>query len=320
MNDHHVHPWRDLRLGVFFTLSTVVLVGFLFVVGTNRRIFERAYELRLYLTNAQGLAKGSVVSLSGLEIGRVSELTFVRQDTAQVLQVSMTLSHRYHEQITKSSVATIRTLGVLGDKFVDISLGNPSEPPLPDESALQVAGEIDWAATFQRAIKMMDDVQVFLQNADETMSALNRGEGTFGMLLKDEEAADRLRETVANLSAITNELRSGDGTAGRLLSDPATFDKLDAILTRLDNLTAAADTGNGALARLLGDEELGARLGSFIAGSDSLVAAVRTGGTTGKLLEDEHLYEDMTRALAELKSLLEDIRQNPRRYFKVSVF
>jgi phospholipid/cholesterol/gamma-HCH transport system substrate-binding protein len=167
---------------------------------------------------------------------------------------------------------------------------------------------------------MMDDVQVFLQNADKTMSALNRGEGTFGMLLKDEEAADRLRETVANLSAVTHELRSGNGTAGRLLSDPSTFNKLDAILTRLDNLTAAADTGNGALARLLSDEELGARLGSFIAGSDSLVAAVRTGGTTGKLLEDEHLYEDMTLALAELKALLEDIRLNPRRYFKVSVF
>jgi phospholipid/cholesterol/gamma-HCH transport system substrate-binding protein len=320
MNDHAVHPWRDLRLGVFFILSAVVLIGFLFVVGTNRRIFERSYELRLYISNAQGLSKGSAVRLSGLKVGRVSEMEFVTQDTARALQVNMTLSRRYHEQITKSSVATIRTLGVLGDRFVDISLGNPAEPPLPSESALPVAGEIDWAATFQRAIKMMDDVQVFLQNADKTMSALNRGEGTFGMLLKDEEAADRLRETVANLSAVTHELRSGNGTAGRLLSDPSTFNKLDAILTRLDNLTAAADTGNGALARLLSDEELGARLGSFIAGSDSLVAAVRTGGTTGKLLEDEHLYEDMTLALAELKALLEDIRLNPRRYFKVSVF
>lgn len=320
MNDRYVQPWRDLRLGVFFIVSTVVLVGFLFVVGTNRRIFERAYDLRLYLSNAQGLSEGSMVSLSGLEIGRVTELSFVRQDTTRVLRVNMTLSRKYHEEITRSSVATIRTLGVLGDKFVDISLGNPSEPPLPPDSALPVAGEIDWAATFQRAIRMMDDVQIFLQDADEALSALNRGEGTLGMLLRDEAAADRLRETVANLSAVTEALRRGEGTAGRLLSDPETFHKLDSILTRLDNLTAEADSGSGALARLLNDEELGARLTSFIAGSDSLVAAVRTSGTTGKLIEDEHLYEDLTLALSELKALLEDIRQNPRRYFKVSVF
>ena len=320
MRERYILPWRDLRLGIFFIVSTVVLSGFLLIVGTNRRIFERTYELRLYLSNAQGLSEGSMVSLSGLEIGRVSELEFVRQDTARVLRVDLTMSSKYREHITASSVATIRTLGVLGDKFVDVSLGSPTEPPLREGSALPVAGEIDWAATFQRAIDMMDDMQVFLRNATETMASLQRGEGTLGVLLEDEAAADRMRETVANLSAVTRELREGRGTAGRLLSDPETFHKLDAILTRLDHLTAEADSGGGALARILGDEELGDHLHGFIAGSDSLVSAVRKGGTTARLLEDDALYADMTLALTELKALLEDIRRNPRRYFKVSVF
>jgi phospholipid/cholesterol/gamma-HCH transport system substrate-binding protein len=320
MNYRQPPGWRNLRVGAFFLLSTVILLGFLFVVGTNQHLFTRHYDLVLHLSNTQGLAKGAQVTLSGLEVGRVSDIRFVDLDTTRALEVIMAIERGQRQRITSSSVATIRTVGVLGDKFVDISLGDPTLPPLPDGSSLPVRGEIDWTETFARATGAIDDLTAFLQKAGATLDSLNTGGGSLALLLNDRATADRLRRATGDLASVTRSLRSGDGAAARLLTDPTTARKLDGILTRLDRLTAEADSGSGALARLVRDPELGERLQGLIAGSDSLVADIRGQGTTGRLIRDENLYEEMTTTLTELRTLLEDMKQNPRKYLKVSVF
>jgi phospholipid/cholesterol/gamma-HCH transport system substrate-binding protein len=320
MTDGHAPTWRNLRLGVFFLLSTTALVGFLLVVGTNQRIFTRSYSLKLHLTNAQGISEGAVVSLSGLEVGRVSEIRFIHSDSTQVLEVTMEVERKYRPRITQDSAVTIRTVGVLGDKFIDISLGDPGLPPLPDGAVLPVTGQIDWTATFERVVDNMDDFETLLARSNQLLETINRGEGTLGLLISDPETANRLRRMVDDLAAVAGSLHGGRGAAGRLVSDPETARRMDAILNRLDHVTAQADSGRGPLGRLLSDEDMGLRLERLIAGSDSLIAAIRTGGTTGRLIEDDRLYRDMTETLTELRTLLEDLRQNPRKYMKLSVF
>lgn len=320
MNQRQPPGWRTLRVGIFFLLSTVILLGFLFVVGTNQHLFTRHYDLVLELSNTQGLAKGARVALSGLEVGRVSDIRFVDLDTTRALQVTMAIERSQRNRINDTSVATIRTVGILGDKFIDISLGDPDLPPLPDGSPLPVRGEIDWTETFTRATDAIDDFTAFLRKAGAALDSVSAGRGSLGLLMNDQPTADRLRQATTDLAAVTRSLRSGDGTAAHLLADPGTYRKLDGILTRLDRLTAEADSGNGALARVLSDEDLGDRLAGLIAGSDSLVTAIRSRGTTGRLIEDAELYEEMTGTLTELRTLLEDMKKNPRKYLKVSVF
>jgi len=65
MAEREPEGWRNLRMGVFFLATAAVLFAALFVVGTNARLFERKYELKAYLPNAQQLDKGSMVALSG---------------------------------------------------------------------------------------------------------------------------------------------------------------------------------------------------------------------------------------------------------------
>jgi len=320
MNYRQPPGWRNLRVGIFFLLSTVILLAFLFVVGTNQHLFTRHYDLVLHLSNTQGLARGAQVTLSGLEVGRVSDIRFAELDTTRALEVVMAIERGQRQRITASSVATIRTVGILGDKFIDISLGDPGEPPLPEGSALPVRGEIDWTETFSRATDALDDLTGFLRKAGAALDSLNAGRGSLALLLNDPATADHIRRATGDLASVTRSLRSGDGTAARLLTDPATARKLDGILTRLDRLTAEADSGRGALARVISDPELGDRLQSLVAGSDSLVSAIQGDGTTGRLLKDEDLYREMTETLTELRTLLADMKANPRKYLKVSVF
>ena len=87
MSDREPAGWRNLRMGAFFLVSSVVLFAALFIVGTNARLFERKYELSLYLPNAQQLGKGSMVALSGLEIGSVKAIRFTQREDGRNIQV-----------------------------------------------------------------------------------------------------------------------------------------------------------------------------------------------------------------------------------------
>lgn len=310
--------WRNLRLGIFFLIALAVLVYSLLVVGTNQQIFSRYYELTMRMTNAQGLAAGGMVSLSGLEIGKISEIVFTEENE---LEITIKVQEAHRARITTSSEATIRTVGVLGDKFVDISLGNPGEAPLPDGAELPVRGSVDWAATLERASLIVDDLLELTEEARNTMLRVNRGEGTIGMLFNDPRMAEDLRRTTSNLADATGTLGAGSGgSMSRLLHDETTVSRLDSLLVRMEGLVAKVDSGNGAIPRLMTDEDLGERVVNLIAGSDSLITAIRTHGTTGRLVNDETLYDDLDAALGELQSLMQDMRENPRKYFKVSVF
>jgi phospholipid/cholesterol/gamma-HCH transport system substrate-binding protein len=187
-------------------------------------------------------------------------------------------------------------------------------------AVIPTVAQVDWTATFKRASDALDSMVNFAEDASLAMRRLNTGDGALSALLNDPETAAELRDLAHNLAALSRELRSGDGTAARLLSQPETYDQISSVLARLERITASADSGSGTIARLLSDPDLGARIDSLVAGSDDLVSSVQSGGTTGRLIHDERLYQDLTTAIAELRALVTDMRENPRKYFKVSVF
>jgi phospholipid/cholesterol/gamma-HCH transport system substrate-binding protein len=215
MSDREPQGWRNLRMGVFFLVSTVVLFAALFIVGTNARLFERKYELSLFLPNAQQLGAGSMVALSGLEIGKVKDIRLTRREDGRNIQVVLALPRSRQDQITSSSMASIRTMGVLGDRFIDISMGQPGETPLPDDGEITVLEPTDWPATFNKAAGALDDFLILVRNASEIIQKMNEGPGTFAMLINDPQTADDFRLTASDLAQVSSRLKQGEGSHGR---------------------------------------------------------------------------------------------------------
>jgi phospholipid/cholesterol/gamma-HCH transport system substrate-binding protein len=84
-------------------------------------------------------------------------------------------------------------------------------------------------------------------------------------------------------------LNRGEGTAGKLLTDPALFNRLNSTSERFDQLVARLNEGQG---------------------------------TVGQLLKDKQLYENMNGAVSDLRTLVADIRKDPKKYLnvKISIF
>ena len=91
--------------------------------------------------------------------------------------------------------------------------------------------------------------------------------------------------------------------------------------SKLNTLADAAVAGEGSLARLVNDTSLYGNLTAMTSRMNDLFARLDAGeGTAGRLLREDQVYNDVRLILADLQVLIADIKENPKRYFKVSLF
>jgi phospholipid/cholesterol/gamma-HCH transport system substrate-binding protein len=98
--------------------------------------------------------------------------------------------------------------------------------------------------------------------------------------------AQSLTSASSNLDQLTARLNRGEGTAGKLLTDKELYQRFTSVAERVDRLTAELAKGQG---------------------------------TAGQLLNDKQLYENMNAAASELRSLIEAIKKDPKKYLNVRV-
>jgi phospholipid/cholesterol/gamma-HCH transport system substrate-binding protein len=104
--------------------------------------------------------------------------------------------------------------------------------------------------------------------------------------LNDDAMGRSMAGAATNVEQITGRMTRGEGTAGKLLTDQQLYDRLNSMANRVDQVAAGLEAGRG---------------------------------TAGQLLHDQQLYENMNRAVLELRSLLAEIRKDPKKYLRVHV-
>jgi phospholipid/cholesterol/gamma-HCH transport system substrate-binding protein len=112
-----------LKVGVVVLVGLIIFFAAVIYVGSEESLFTTTYELKLFVPNIQGLTKGSMVALVGLKVGSVQDLTFAKRNGQNGVDITLKIEEKYRSSITLNSHAILRTIGLLGDKFVDISIG-----------------------------------------------------------------------------------------------------------------------------------------------------------------------------------------------------
>jgi phospholipid/cholesterol/gamma-HCH transport system substrate-binding protein len=315
----------QVRVGLVLVLSMVVLAFGIYQVGRLFDVFASRYSLFTLVENSAGLASGAPVTLAGQRVGQIDEVRFIpveeRVGNANI-RIRFSINRNIQDQIREDSYAVLRTQGLLGDRYIDISPGSPSGRMLAEGDLIAARPALDIEQVVEAAARTLDQVQAIAVDLQATTARLARGEGTMGALLSDDRLYERMTAATTELTGLLATVNRADGTLARLIRDPAMYEQMEGALVRLDSISATILSGQGTLGRLVHDDALYDGLLGIVDRADTTLVNVEgfvgglteADGTINRLLEDPELYDQLLRTIVDIQNLLRDIRENPREY------
>jgi phospholipid/cholesterol/gamma-HCH transport system substrate-binding protein len=311
--------WDQLKVGVLILVALIILAISIIKLGQAGNLFGKRYELVSFVNNASGLRIGGPVTVAGQLAGSIKEIKFLPpdNDTTRNLKLIVEVNSSLRDQVRQNSRAKIRTMGLLGDKVFDITVGTPGYRTLREGDTLLVAPTVDYEAVVQQASGAIAEVVSLTHDLKRVTTGITRGEGTLGQLVTNRQLYDQLNATLTRTSSLMARLENPRGTIGRLLDDPSLYHSLNRAIASADTVISQINRSNGTMGRLLRDDTLYVHLVSVVAKADSLVGAMSNGnGTMQKLFTDQQLYDQLVKTVGELNGVLIDVRRDPRRYTK----
>jgi phospholipid/cholesterol/gamma-HCH transport system substrate-binding protein len=318
--------WEDLRVGVMIVVALAIVGVAMFALGRSANLFSKRFELVAFVADASGLRVGGPVTVAGTLAGTIKEIEFlpVDADTTRNLRILISVDAKMQDQVRGDSRASVRTMGLLGDKVINILPGTPTAPMLAAGDTLIVLPGVDFDAMLTKAAGAMDDVVALATDLRRITDGLVKGKGTIGQLLTDATLYNQLNGTLVRTNAMLARVQNSEGTFAKLLEDPALYNKMVASVTSLDSLVIAFRNPNGTLGKMVNDTVLYTtfvtttkHFESIAVSADSLMKKLAAGGgTAGKMLNDDQLYDSLHKLVTDLSAMLADMRRDPKRYLQ----
>lgn len=233
------------KVGVFLAVGLFVILGSIFMLGSNKSYFQEVFQLHAYFDSVQGLNKGSVVSLSGVKIGNVDSIGF--NDQKNLVEVVIRIDADYKNKIKKDSRIEIRTQGALGDKFLFITPGlNTTQETLNHNDEI-------------RADFGNDILSVFTKRGNESeklFDALN----DFQKIMHSLSEQNKLPSVIAKLDAASGNLVE----ASQRINNTLKTGSLDRSMEKFEKIMTKIDRGDGTLGALINDRSIHERIKNIL--------------------------------------------------------
>ena len=321
---------REVKVGLVILAALAVVALGVFLIGDRNNLFKRKNHYYIELSSAQGLKPGNPVQLNGVDVGTIDKVILPQDPTHERLTLWISVDRAYAERIrgprqlgqvgeNPPSKARIKTLGLLGDKFIEISFGAPEYPVIPPDGQIQAAEPTNVDALVASGEDVMDNVVEISHSLSLVLGRLERGQGFLGELLSDSESSRRLKTsllgTADTLNRVAGKLETGNGPLPRLINDRKMADRLSASLERLDAVLAQAQNGPGLVPGLLNDGAMKTKvdttldnlnqvshdLRAFTAGLD------KNEGLLPRLVNDKAYAQEVTGKLQSIVTHLDDV-------------
>ncbi|HTC93470.1 MAG TPA: MlaD family protein [Terriglobales bacterium] len=344
--------WSRLRVGITVVVAMITLVIVIFLISSSTGLFTHQIYLKTYFDNAEGLRRGAPVRLQGVDIGNVTRISVDPSKPLTPVEVTMKVNTRFRDFLRKDSTAELSTAGVLGETYIDINSSQATGPLLGDGDVLPAVNRPDLQDVIRSSQSSLQNVDVLVRRLDRIVAAVEEGKGSIGKLIYDpslfnrlnitlnemqqmvgeihsgkgsigkliesEELYDKANASVDKLNSIIDEINQGQGTVGKLLKDDTLYKNLNQTVAKTNALMDEVDQGKGALGMLAKNEEFARKLDRTMTNLNTLTTNLNDGkGTMGKLFVDPSLYNNSDKMLVETRSLVQAIRENPKKYLTI---
>ncbi len=314
----------EAKVGLLVLAGLLILIYMSFKVGKLGFGPGEGYEVYLELEDAVGLTKDGEVLVAGIPVGRVSRIDLVDG------RARLTLTLRDDVRLPTDSVASLRTQGVLGEKYVEIRPGTGARPLAEGDSirAGTPPGDLD------RLVTNLNDISVDVKRVTERLAnVLGTAQGeqdlqdlitglrdaAVGLNQVVAENREALRDSLANIRSVSSDLATlvgenrdniDESLANARLFSRTLAERSPVIADNLETLTAdlnavVAENRENLRASLENLRRSSATLSDTLASVDRLVTSAQsTDGTLGRLLRDDSLYEELQGTLGDMRTVL----------------
>ncbi len=284
----------ETKVGIFVILGIIVLAYFTVRVG-KIAVREEGYQISTYLDSAAGLDKNSPVRIAGVEVGKVVSIAL--SDS----KAKVTVFIRRNVRIPVGSKVYVKSAGLLGEKYVEIVPG-PGPGVIKANGVIEEGGP---AVDVDRVLTQLSSIGEDIKSVTHSLSVTLGGpQGEQNI----QEIVTRAKETVTNLEKITQTIDKGEGTLGKLVKDDQIYKEVKETMANLQNITQTIDKGEGTLGKLVKDETLYKDMKDTMANLSVVSKQIESGeGTLGKLVKDDTLYVETKATMTEAKETLANL-------------
>ncbi len=301
----------EYKVGIFVTIGLLIFAFLVLWLGTREVEFfkKEGYILKTRFRTLAGLEKNSSVRLAGVRVGRVRDIDLKNG----MAEIKMFI---YEDvKIREGSKAAVSSMGIMGEKYVEIFPGPPEKPFLKENSYVEGIQPLSIDQIGQTFYSLGEDVKSVGKIIIDSLTEPTGENRLKNLIYNLEQISNNLNELIKTINSDYPELKKSvstlteriDSDFSRISSD---FDMLSREISSLlsknkDNLTKGIENLNSTLERAQ----------NLIAELEELTKEIKEGeGLASKVINDPSLYEKMESGLTELKKTLEESRSTISRF------
>jgi phospholipid/cholesterol/gamma-HCH transport system substrate-binding protein len=245
----------NVRIGLFIVIGLAILVVTIFLLGEKSELFRSTYDVKAYFKDIQGLRSGAIVRLSGIDVGSVKKIQIVSDTTGRV-EVTMKLISDIKRFIRTDTKASIETEGLVGNKVVVLKIGSSQAEEVNDGGTIKTEEPLGFSAILVETQGIMQYTKEMTRDLAEIIGRVNRGEGSIGKLLKDEQLYNDAKQltmsadqSLKNITAKVADVTSLFSELGEGVKE--VVGNVDSAVIRIDNILSGVQQGKGLAGQML---------------------------------------------------------------------
>lgn len=292
---------KEIKIGLF---AVLVLAVALFMVEflKGKDIFSRSNTYYIVYPDVDGLSVSTGITVGGYAAGIISDIRYNRSTTGYTVTASV--SRQF--DIPSDSYMEVYSSDILGSKKIRVRMGTSAVMAVSGDT-LRGCRETDMLSS------LTGSIDTLIGNVDMAVKSIN--------LLLDEENRNEVSMLIKRLNSIAENLNAVTGTIRAKSPD------IEDLLTNLSSVSAGLDStvsyinGTAVNAEAISASLKDADLGGLADSVRCMIGKLQDpNGTIGKLMVSDSLYNSLTSLSNNIDSLVSNIRKDPKKYIKISVF
>jgi phospholipid/cholesterol/gamma-HCH transport system substrate-binding protein len=277
---------RNIQVGLFVIAGMLFTGLVIFLIGSERRLFESSSDFTAKFSDVQGLKAGAPIRMGGVDIGHVTSVAYGDKPGDTTIYVQLSVVRAEALRIKTDSVVKVAAKGLLGDKMIEITKGT-NDVSVHEHDVLKSEEPKDFLAKLDgmsdKADGALGDVQRLTQS------------------LSDERLQRDLRESVAGVNAILKQVNEGEGYPHRFLTDKGEAERISSMLASLDR------TSSELAVTLAEVRQVAARVQTGPGFAHDMIYADGVGKPAQQIGDAAHEVAQTLKAVRESDSLVHDM-------------